>query len=186
MIGWQWGGVSGGGVEVGGCEESSECGFECVRAELLWVGRSYVVPVFGIAQRAECGYGRGRRVKGGMVLEEVGGAMVVFGEHMFGSGFGGGDVMGEDMGMWVWVSGWVEGWVCLDFFVSILDACLEYGAVEGAGEREGSVGGVGEVVERPYRRILWGYGGSSEGFVMVREYVGSVGEGFVYERRGHV
>jgi len=62
VVGWQWGGVSGGGVEVGGCEEGSECGFECVRAEFLSVGRSYVVPVLWIAQRTECGYGRGRRV----------------------------------------------------------------------------------------------------------------------------
>jgi len=44
-----------------------------------------------------------------VVVLGVGGAVVVFGEHMFGSGFGGGDVRGEDMGMWVWV--WVSGWV---------------------------------------------------------------------------
>ena len=74
----------------------------------------------------------------------------------------------------------------MDFFVSILDACLEYGTVEGTGEREGSVGGEDEVVERANRRILWGDGGGSEGFVMVREYVGSVCEGFVDERSGHV
>ena len=58
--------------------------------------------------------------------------------------------------------------------------------MEGTGEGEGSVGVVGEVVERANRRILWGDGGGSEGFVMVREYGGSVGEGFVDERRGHV
>ena len=40
-------------------------------------------------------------------MEEVGSAVIVFGEHMIGSGFGGGDVRGEEMWVWVWVSRWV-------------------------------------------------------------------------------